>query len=71
MSRYPSKLFKAHDTDPPAKIFRVTLGTNKCIHCNQLYKNGEKAMYTRLSNSKLIWWHIDPSCTPDPIEELQ
>ena len=71
MSRFPIKIFKAHDNDPNPVVSRVAIRNTHCIQCNDKFKLGENIMYTQLSNMKIICWHINPSCKPDNPEEYE
>lgn len=78
MTKYTEKYHKIHPADftdiTPAYI-REFIHNTPCIHCGEIFnrykKLNAKIMYTELSNGKFIWWHIQSSCTPDPIEELE
>nr|AKH47782.1 hypothetical protein [uncultured marine virus] len=72
MTRTNQKIFPAHDTDIPAGYARQEIHNTPCIHCGEIFNNHKmiyhKIMYTDVKG-KIIWWHIEPCCVPDDIEE--
>lgn len=72
-NRKHQRIFPAWPEDLVSTYARLDIyrKANVCIHCGKPYELSKsyKIKYTELSSGKIVWWHSEPCCTPDPIEE--